>query len=977
MNSLVRRAWGKLPIMAMSILILMLMGSVSRAEEPPTKPMLRIETGMHNTVIKDLAVDKAETIFVTGSQDGTLRVWDLSSGDLRQTLRLPSGPGDGQIYSLAITPDGKTVVCGGTTGFVWDKTVCIYFFDLATGKITRRITGLPNATQSLRFSPNGEFLAVGMASNEGLRVFRTADGKQVAADKEYDADCINLAFRSDGVLAASGLDGFIRLYEPNFKLALRKKAPGGTHPHGLDFNPEGTLLAVGFGDSKTVNVLSATDLTLKYSPGTDDLKLPNMAFDEVVWSQDGKQLFGGGRAAVLRDNIPYRMIRRWDSGGKGAFKDIPASMQTITAIHPLKSGDAIFTTGAPSWGVIDKDGARSFTAPVVDWRLCNLLISKTGDTVQFAYEGDDKSTSRFYASQRKLDAKITDKAAEAAAKAKADNLQPSYIKTAGMDITGVEGGMHPKVNGKAVEVGENEMSRCVALVGDLKQAVIGSDFAIRLVDDGGKVLWMMPVPAAVWQVNVSADGRIGVAALGDGTLRWFLVKDATLMLSVFLHADQKRWVAWSPSGYYDASHGSEDLIGWHINRGKEQAADFFPASRFRSTYYRPDVLDHILTASSEEDAVKVADNDRGKKTEVVDVVKLLPPLVTILSPDNNSEVSASAVKVQFTVRSPEDAPVTSVRALVDGRPVSAPRKIVEAPTDAGKDSSQSLDVTLPQKDCELSIIAENKNGISAPSVVKIHWKGKAPDDITKPKLYVLSIGVSKYKNPEYTLNYAAKDATDFAALLKLQKGKLYRDVEERVITDDAASKDSVLDSLEWIQKQTTSRDVAMIFLSGHGVKDGSGDYYYVPYDFNIEKKRSTGILFYEIEKTIKDIAGKVVFFVDTCHSGGAAGKARGVEPDINSIVNELSSVENGAVVFAASTGKEFALEDPKWGHGAFTSALLEGLSGKADLKGDGRITLLSLDYYLSERVKELTDGGQHPTTTKPPSVPDFPLAISK
>jgi hypothetical protein len=56
---------------------------------------------------------------------------------------------------------------------------------------------------------------------------------------------------------------------------------------------------------------------------------------------------------------------------------------------------------------------------------------------------------------------------------------------------------------------------------------------------------------------------------------------------------------------------------------------------------------------------------------------------------------------------------------------------------------------------------------------------------------------------------------------------------------------------------------------------------------------------------------------------------------------------------------------------------LEGLSGKADLKGDGRVTVASLDYYLSERVKELTGGSQHPTTTKPPSVPDFPIAIIK
>ena len=48
----------------------------------------------------------------------------------------------------------------------------------------------------------------------------------------------------------------------------------------------------------------------------------------------------------------------------------------------------------------------------------------------------------------------------------------------------------------------------------------------------------------------------------------------------------------------------------------------------------------------------------------------------------------------------------------------------------------------------------------------------------------------------------------------------------------------------------------------------------------------------------------------------------------------------------------------------FTRALVEGLRGAADVKGDGRITASSLEHYLSSRVKELTDGEQEPTTVK-------------
>ena len=47
-----------------------------------------------------------------------------------------------------------------------------------------------------------------------------------------------------------------------------------------------------------------------------------------------------------------------------------------------------------------------------------------------------------------------------------------------------------------------------------------------------------------------------------------------------------------------------------------------------------------------------------------------------------------------------------------------------------------------------------------------------------------------------------------------------------------------------------------------------------------------------------------------------------------------------------------------WGNGAFTKALVEGLSGKADYQANGVITVNELDLYLAERVKVLTGAGR-------------------
>ena len=79
----------------------------------------------------------------------------------------------------------------------------------------------------------------------------------------------------------------------------------------------------------------------------------------------------------------------------------------------------------------------------------------------------------------------------------------------------------------------------------------------------------------------------------------------------------------------------------------------------------------------------------------------------------------------------------------------------------------------------------------------------------------------------------------------------------------------------------------------------------------------------------------------------------------------------------ACHGREESQEKDEWGHGAFTKALLEGLDGQADCNKDGAVYLTELDAYVTDRVKVLTKGQQHPTTHKPSTVRSFPLAASK
>ena len=183
----------------------------------------------------------------------------------------------------------------------------------------------------------------------------------------------------------------------------------------------------------------------------------------------------------------------------------------------------------------------------------------------------------------------------------------------GLNITDWEDTYHPKLNGRALKLEQYELSRSLAVSSATMTFLVGADWHVYLFDRNGKEIWSVPVPGVAWDVNISGDGKLAVAALGDGTIRWYRMKDGKELLAIFPHNDRKRWVSWTPSGYYAAAPGAEELIGWHVNNGKDAAADFFPVSRFRAVYYRPDVVAKVVETLDEREAVRLADEESGRK----------------------------------------------------------------------------------------------------------------------------------------------------------------------------------------------------------------------------------------------------------------------------------------------------------------------------------------------------------------------------
>jgi WD40 repeat protein len=930
-----------------------------QAENSPGVPLLRLETGMHTATITHLGVDAANRFLVTGSYDQTVRVWDLATGRLVRTLRPPIGAGhEEKIYAVALSPDATTVAASGWTRAEQETSHAIYLFDRDSGRLLRRLSGLPDAVYCLLYSPDGQFL-VATLGNDGLRVYRTRDHTEVARDTAYDGGSYGAAFDPTGRLVTASYDGFVRLYERNFRLQTKRQAPGGERPATVAFAPDGSQVAVGYADSTRVDVLSGQDLALLYTPDTNGVSNGNLS--TVAWSADGQRLYAGGEYTLQGSNP----IRVWTAAGRGPATDLPAARNTIFSLRPLATGGMAFGTGDPAFGVLDPSGQpQVLQGPAsADFRLHRdgFLVAADGTTVQFHYAPTEQAPSRFALHDRTLTLPPA-----------ADRTLTAPVTSApGLSLTDWMDTPSPKLNGTPLTLKPYEMALSLAIAPDQQRFLLGTVWSLRLFDRQGVEQWRVPAPSPVWSVNIAGNGQVAVAAFGDGTIRWYRLGDGQELLAFFPHNDRKRWVLWTPSGYYDAAPGAEELIGWHLNRSRNQAADFFPVAQFRTTHFRPDVVARVLETLDEAKALQQANTEADRRPETVALVKALPPVVQILAPADGTVVSTPQVTLQVSIRAPSDEPLTALKVLVDGRPVEQIRGLQRV---SQEEEGQTLQIPMPPYDCEVTLLAENRYATSAPATIRLRWQGTREAFGIQPKLYVLAVGVSQYADARLQLNFAAKDAQEFATTLQQQHGRLYREVETKLLLDAQATRDGILDGLEWLERQTTQHDVAAIFLAGHGVNDRNGDYYFLPANVDAEHLKRTGVPFADLKNTVASLPGKVLFFIDTCHSGNVMGTRRGAT-DITAVINELTSAENGAVVFAASTGNQYSLEDPSWGNGAFTKALIEGLRGQADYPGKGRITINMLDLYLSERVKELTKGQQTPTTTKPHSIPDFPVAL--
>ena len=291
-----------------------------------------------------------------------------------------------------------------------------------------------------------------------------------------------------------------------------------------------------------------------------------------------------------------------------------------------------------------------------------------------------------------------------------------------------------------------------------------------------------------------------------------------------------------------------------------------------------------------------------------------------------------------------------------------------------KEKTETWQVRLDPGRHRLAVVAESdvSNGVSSERVVIYDQQRAEP-----PRLYALLVGVADYEDESLRLKYAADDAELLERVLRDKADKAFAGVEVKRLVDRQATKEAFLEGLRWLKDATKPQDVGIIFFSGHGHRDVDGIFYMLPAEVKRRSIDATGVDGALFKRKLAGIKGKVVVMLDACHAGAVekeAGGERQLRPITDDFVRDMVREDCGIIMMCSSTGQEVSQEDAKLGHGFFTQALTEGLSGEADSNKDGFVYLTELDNYLFERVKRLSNDHQHTVTAKPASVVPFALS---
>jgi len=299
---------------------------------------IKILTG-HSKNVYSVAWSPDGTKIVSGSQDGTIKIWNAITG-----VNIKTFTGQSDVYSVDWSPNGKDIVSGsrdGTIG-IWNATTGVNLRIInATENVVRAVAWSPNSSYivssdatllitvneihiwdattginlktinnndsiySVDWSPNGSLIASG-SQDKTIKIWNTTTGINLKTFTGHISEIWAVAWSPDGKKIASGsVDRTIKIWDIVTGTNLNTLTGHNDYVASVAWSPDGSKIVSGSWD-KTIKIWNATSGLLLKTLDNNPSHI-----NSVAWSPDGNKIAScaGKNITIWAEGFPNVFIK--------------------------------------------------------------------------------------------------------------------------------------------------------------------------------------------------------------------------------------------------------------------------------------------------------------------------------------------------------------------------------------------------------------------------------------------------------------------------------------------------------------------------------------------------------------------------------------------------------------------------------------------------------------------------------------------
>ena len=926
---------------------------------------------------------------VTLGTANVTKIWDISSS--KQLYEIPT------CGKVSFSPDSKYLLTSSYTSN--DSTPKVY--ELSSGKILYNLNGHKHYWTQAVFSPDGKYIATS-SFDHTAKLWDASNGKPILTFNEYTGEHNMLAFTSDSrFLLTASASGSANIWEIPACNLFSSLQGHSKITYDCEFNKKGDLFATTAGkeikiwDLKSGKLLQSlkghTDYVFSLSFHTDGKHLLSRGGDNTIRSWN---LTTGKQINLEKVNQTFFLINNIQLSADGKWI-IYVNENNDVVISDFFTGKPIriFQIGHGYVYSCELSSDKKYLLSASADSIIRVWNVSTGKEVTETFSGHSQSRAWFDAQGKNIIIEsITN-----------PKLSVWHFSTNGRKEP-LEGhswfinSVRFSRSGNYFVTSSNDYS---AILWDSRTLQVIKKFphdnylvhdAFMSPDEKYILSYAADKMTRIW--NSSSGEQIsklpGRIIDMDSSSRYLILDNNTIDLYIKTAFEEKFQLLYSavaidsidyftqiPSGYYQTTTAGAKLLHYVTKDLK-----IISFEQLDVKYNRPD---KVLEAIGNTDTALIKSYRKAYEKRIkklgIDTTAFRDgysvPEADFVNRDN-IEYEQKNEMLKFHIKGIDSTyELDRFNVWVNEVPVYGQRGISIRKRNRN-DFDTTISIKLSQGENRIETSITNVNGTESyrmPIIINY-----TPAVKQKESTRFIGIGVDKFVDNQYNLQYSVKDIRDLAVKLK----EKYRD---NIIIDTLFNQNVTVSNVKALKAallKTNENDKVIIAYSGHGMLSNDNDYYLSTYTVNFEKPEENGLSYDELESLLDSIpARKKLMLIDACHSGevdkedlvtlnaSSDSLIKGLKPvgykqeghlGLKNSFELMQSLfvnvgkSTGATIISAAAGTQFALERNDLRNGVFTFSILEAMKTNATMK------ISELKTIVGKRVEELTNGLQKPTS---------------